>query len=206
MKSTRLPGLHYSAVYQPDRRIDFNGFFWECEGGNLLIDPMPLPPDQLAYVLERGGARWILVTNADHLRAAPELADELGAEIVAPEAEHERFGARSGCVKHWFEDRATLPGDLGRAIDVRWLGGGKSEREPAFVLEPLGAILFGDLVRSHESGRLRLLPEPKLSDPGRAAADVRALGADYRAVLLGDGDCIFLGAREALEELQSSLG
>ena len=205
MKSTRLPGVFYSAVYQPDRRIDFNGFLWVREGGNVLIDPMPLDDEQLAFVREAGGADWILVTNADHLRAAPELAESLGAKIAAAEAERPRFGEHEGRIAHWFTDRESLPAGLGADVDVRWLRGGKSAAEPAFVLEPLGALVCGDLLRSHESGRLRLLPDPKLSDAAQAAADVRALGTDFDAVLLGDGDCLFTGARAALTELADAL-
>ena len=205
MKSTNLPGLFYSGRYQADRRIDFNGFLWKRESGNVLIDPMPLDDDELAFVGEQGGARWILVTNADHLRAAPELARALGARVAAPEVERPRFGERAEHVDHWFEGRETLPDGLGREIDVRYLGGGKSEREAQLVLEPLGSLVCSDLIRSHESGTLRLLPEPKLADPARAAADVRALGTDFDAVLLGDGDCLFRGARAALEDLHARL-
>ncbi len=68
MKTTRIDGLHYWGAYQPDRRIDFNGWFWERAGGNVLIDPMPLDESQLAFIKERGGARWILVNNAEHMQ------------------------------------------------------------------------------------------------------------------------------------------
>lgn len=205
MKSTKLAGLFYSGRYQPDRRIDFNGFLWKRAGGNVLIDPMPLDEGEQAFLREQGGASWILVTNADHLRAAPELAQALGARIAAPEGERARLGDQAARVDHWFDGRDSLPDGLGSEIDVRYLGGGKSEREAQLVIEPLRALVCSDLIRSHESGVLRLLPEPKLSDAARAAADVRALGTDFDAVLLGDGDCLFHGARAALEELHASL-
>jgi glyoxylase-like metal-dependent hydrolase (beta-lactamase superfamily II) len=208
MKSTLLPGLCYWSEYQPDRRLDFNGFAWVGPGapeGGLLIDPLPLSPAALAWLREQGGARWILLTNFDHLRAAPELARLLSAQVVAPAQERGRFGAAGAAVDHWFGARDELPAPLRRSIDVRWLRGGKSEVEAAFVLEPLRTLLCGDLVRSHESGRLRLLPPPKLSAPALAAADVRALGCDYDALLLGDGDCLFRGARAALEQLAAEL-
>lgn len=205
MKSTCLPDLYYASVYQADRRIDFNGFLWKRPEGNVLFDPMPLTPDQLEFVREQGGARWILVSSVEHLRAAPELSELLGAEIVAPESERTRLGELASVVSHWFDGRDTLPGGLGAELAVHWLGGGKSEAEPVFVIEPMRAAIFGDLVRSHESGRLRLLPDPKLSDRERAIADVRALGVDFDAVLLGDGDCIFRDASAALRQLHADL-
>ena len=204
MKSTVLEGLYYSGEYQPDRRIDFNGFLWAREGGGVLIDPMPLSEPQAEFAAGTGSIDWILLTNFDHLRAAPELARRFGAKVVAPAAERGRFGEAASQVDHWFESRADLPGGLAEVVDVHLLHGGKSEVEAAFVLEPLRAVVFGDLVRSHESGRLRLLPEPKLSDAARALEDVRALPGPFEAVLLGDGDSLFLNAQGALDALTSA--
>ncbi|QDU65583.1 MBL fold metallo-hydrolase [Engelhardtia mirabilis] len=204
MKSTVLPDLYYSGVYQPDRRIDFNGFLWARSGGGVLIDPMSLDESQLAFAQGTGSIDWILLTGFDHLRAAPELAQRFGAQIAAPAGERGRFGEAADKVSHWFEGRDGLPGDLGQVIDVHLLHGGKSEVEAAFVLEPLRAVVFGDLVRSHESGRLRLLPEPKLSDGARALREVAQLPGPFDAVLLGDGDSLFRGAQAALEELTAA--
>lgn len=201
MKSTALADVYYAGAYQPERRIDFNGFLWARAGGGVLIDPMPLTPEQAEFAAGTGPIDWILLTNFDHLRAAPELAAHCGAKIVAPAGERERFGDRAALVDHWFERREDLPGDLAATIDVHLLRGGKSPVEAAFVLEPLRAVVFGDLVRSHESGVLRLLPEPKLADRARALADVAALPGPFAAVLLGDGDSLFNGAQDALDAL-----
>lgn len=204
MKSTVLPGLHYAGVWQPDRRIDFNGFLWARDGGGVLIDPMPMTAEQREFAAGTGSIDWILLTNFDHLRAAPELASHFGAKVAAPAGERERFGDAQSAVDHWFSSRDDLPGDLGRSIDVALLRGGKSAVEAAFVIEPLKAVVFGDLVRSHESGTLRLLPEPKLADRAQALADVSGLPGGLEAVLLGDGDCLFRGAQAALDELTAS--
>ncbi len=204
MKTTALEHVHTWPVWQADKRIDFNGFLWTRPKGNLLIDPMPLTDDQRAFLDERGGAARILVTNADHLRAAPELKAALGAELLAPQGDRERFGEHAPLIDHWFDD--VLPGELAALAEVRPLRGGKGPVEPALYLTAERAWLFGDLVRSHVSGRLMLLPEAKSTDPAQMAADVRALaGHEVDAVLLGDGDSLFRGAAEAWAELQASL-
>jgi glyoxylase-like metal-dependent hydrolase (beta-lactamase superfamily II) len=165
---------------------------------------MPLSPEELAELRDLGGARTIVVTNADHVRAAPELKEELGARIVAPECERERM--EGVAVDEWFTDADGLGPGLSERWEVHWLRGGKQPLEAAIYVPAQGLWIFGDAVRSHESGRLRLLPDPKIADRRELEASVKALaGRDVQAVLLGDGDCIFNGAREALDAFVESL-
>ena len=213
IKSTVLPALHTWNRFQPDRGIDFNGFLWAREAGGVLIDPMELDADGVAAVRELGGAAWILVTNADHLRAAPTQKGLFGAKVLAPEAERATIGAAAGVVDHWFEPGGPgtpgengLPGGLDQEIDVHLLAGGKSPGEVALYLHGPEALLFGDAVRSHVSGALRLLPDPKITDRAALVESLRPLAEHpARGILLGDGDSFFQhGAatyRAFLEEL-----
>ena len=193
MKKTLLPGLSYWGVYQEDRHIDFNGFFWRHPDGGILIDPMPLDDARCAELDEAGGVATILISNADHLRAALELKERFSATLLAPTVDRARFAAAADSVDAWFESADELPS----GIDVHWVRGGKSEAEPCFVLRELNAIFFADVVRSHVSGQLMLLPDAKLTD---RAAVIESLGflreTEFDAILLGDGDPILRGARE----------
>ena len=208
MKSTILEGLCTWSVWQPDRRIDFNGFYWSrphaqraakngaaggAERGGLFIDPMPLSADQIAFAREQGGARWTLVTNADHLRAAREVREAFGAEVLAPSADRERFGEHQGQVDRWFESAHDLPEPLRADIEVFGIRGGKSPVEIALHLKPIQALFFGDIVRSHVCGRLMLLPDAKLADKLCVVSDLAALAElPVQALLLGDGDSFYV--------------
>ncbi len=206
LKATRSEGLFYWGRPQLDRGIDFNGWLWRLPAGNVLLDPMPLDAGERARLLELGGARWILVTSLEHLRAAPALASELGAELWLPTGDRARLEEAGVSAAGWYEGEADLPAPLRDAVRVLPLPGGKSPVEPAFELLPARAVYFGDLVRSHESGRLRLLPEDKLADPAAARRAVAGLGdLDVDAVLLGDGDPILFRGGEALRELAREL-
>jgi len=208
MKSTVLDGLYYWGVYQPDRRIDFNGFYWAGVAGGVLIDPMPLPDGGAQLLAARGGARFIVLTNADHFRATAELAQETGARVLAPSGERGRFEAmgRAAAVDGYFESTADLPAELQEGIDVHPVRGGKSDVEAALFLRPVRALLFGDVVRCHASGRLTLLPDEKLADRAIVVRDLCALkGLAPRALLLGDGDSVFTGAEAAFAELLRGL-
>ena len=205
MKKTCIDGLHYWGRLQPDRQIDFNGFFWAREDGGVLFDPMELSADERGILESLGGAKHVILTNFDHLRAAAELKAELGLEVWAPAAERARFGEAASVIDHEYTAEGGLPAELGiQAFELR---GGKSEVEMALYIEPLRSLLFGDVVRSHEAGVLRLLPDPKVNDRTVLVEGVRALGSlDLRAVLLGDGDSHFYRADQAFAEFLESLG
>ena len=202
MKITRLPGLSTWAEFQSDRNIDFSGFHWATPAGGLLIDPMPLDAGQLAKLQERGGARWIFVTSAEHMRAAPQLAQSTGAKVIAMTQERARFENAATSVDLWIESTSDLPAELAELVDVIPLHGGKSPVEAALYLKPLEAFYFGDVIRSHESGTLRLLPDPKVQDMAALEHSLAPLtDRAPQAVLLGDGDSLYTGAAEALAEL-----
>ncbi|MEQ8765927.1 MAG: hypothetical protein RL885_18555 [Planctomycetota bacterium] len=206
MKRTRFTTLDTWGELQPDRRIDFNGFFWRRAAGNVLIDPMTPTDLCRSVVAESGGARWILLTNHDHWRSTSEWRELTGAEIVAPRGDRERFQDHAAQVAHWFGSDQPLPGNLAEDVVPTIIRGGKSEVEAAFLLGPLNVLLFGDVVRSHACGELRLLPEEKLSDPDLVRETLpRDFAAPLEAILLGDGDSLFRGAEITYRDFLAAL-
>src|ERR1700688_3160379 len=69
--------------WQPGANVFFNSFFIEAEGGNLIVDPLPLSEADAAQIDERGGAGWVVITNRDHERDAKNVAARFGAKIAA---------------------------------------------------------------------------------------------------------------------------
>ncbi len=204
VKKTAVEGLYYWGRYQPDRELDFNGTFWARPDGGVLFDPMELSAVERGVLAAKGGARFAILTNFDHLRATPALKDEFGLAVFAPAEERARFGERADVVDHWYGARGGLPPEL--EIDVHELRGGKSPVEAALYVRPLQTLLFGDLVRTHASGRLQLLPDAKLTDRARLVEGLRALGAlPLRAVVVGDGDSAWFHADAAYAELLASI-
>jgi glyoxylase-like metal-dependent hydrolase (beta-lactamase superfamily II) len=203
MKRLHRRDLFSWAVYSEKLDVDFNGFAWireGLEGGNVLIDPVPMTPHDRAHLAKLGGAGWIILTNGDHLRAARELAAELGAKIAGPAAEREKFPV--ACDK-WIADRdEPFPGLVAIALD-----GSKTPGELALVLDET-TLLCGDLVRAHRAGSLMLLLDQQgLKDRAKAAASIERLHAlpKIEAVLVGDGWCVFRDGRTLLGELAASL-
>jgi glyoxylase-like metal-dependent hydrolase (beta-lactamase superfamily II) len=181
--------------------IDFNGFAWVREGGNVLVDPLPLSEHDRKHLRELGGAAWIVLTNSSHVRGAKEIAAEFGSKLAGPAAERDTFPIP--CERWLKEGEELVPG-----LRVHELDGSKTPGELALVLEDT-TLIAGDLLRAHRAGELMLLkPEQGMKDAGKAAASLRRLLSYERlqSLLLGDGWCVFRDGHQRLQEFLSTLG
>lgn len=202
MKSLHRPDLFSWSTFDAERNVDFHGLCWVRAAGNVLIDPLPMSPHDLAHLQQLGGVAWILITNSDHTRAAQELAAQFGAQIAGPAAEAQSFPL--ACAR-WLSD-----GDQPfEGLKVLALDGSKTPGELAFLLDET-TLITGDLIRAHRAGALMLLPDAKLSNKQAALASLARLTQlpTVQAVLVGDGWQVFAGGAELLKHLlvQRQLG
>jgi glyoxylase-like metal-dependent hydrolase (beta-lactamase superfamily II) len=200
MKRMHRSDLFAWSVYSEKLDIDFSGYAWIREGGNVLIDPPPMTPHDLEHLTKLGGAKWIILSNSDHVRGAAELAPKFGAQLVGPAAERETFPLPC---QRWLSDgEEVVPGLWAFELD-----GSKTPGELALVLEET-TLICGDLLRSHRAGSLMLLlPEQKLADRGRALASIARLAARLprlEAILVGDGFSIYREGQKRLAEFLSA--
>ena len=198
MKRLHRGDLFGWSIFDESRNIDFHGVAWARRGGNVLVDPVPMSAHDEAHLRELGGAATIVVTNSDHVRDAAALAERFGAKVLGPRGEQDRFPIR--CDAWLDQDDAVVPGLIAHAVS-----GSKTPGELALTLDGT-TLVTGDLIRAHEGGRLCLLPDGKLADPGAARASARRLAAlpGIDAVLVGDGWPVFRRGAEALRELVDS--
>lgn len=187
MQALSLEGISMWSVWQPDRHMFFNSFFMQRADGNIVVDPLATTQEQLAFMRERGGARWIVITNRDHERNSRELSAALGAGIVTGKNEASLL---SGSV-----DRTVVDGEeIVPGVTAIELEGGKTPGEIALNLSRKAAIV-GDALWGDPAGSVRMPPDEKLIDPGKAALTLRKIWALRLEVLLvGDGACLFGGA------------
>ena len=188
MQPTVIPGVFMWSVWQPARRVFFNSYFLTVPGGNVVVDPLALLPEQSAEIAERGGAAWVIVTNRDHERMAREVAAQFGAKIAAGKGDAPLL---AGPVDRMLEDGDEAFAG-GRVVAFEGL---KSPGEIALSLPKHNAAIVGDALWGDPAGSLRLLDDDKLLDPRAAVMSLRKLWALRLDVLLvGDGACIFSGA------------
>ena len=188
MRQTVVPGVWSWSRWQPDRGLDFNGFFVEHADGNLVVDPVE-PDEETLAELGRRGVAAILVTNRDHERSSAALATATGAPVIA--------SALEGPLLSRATDRTVEPGELLFGWTVLGFEGLKTPGEIALVDRSRKAALVGDALWGKPAGALMLMP--KLADPDQAALSLRALRAGRpEHLLVGDGACIFGGAYDAI--------
>src|SRR3979411_3329183 len=82
MRQTVVPGVWSWSRWQPDRNLDFNGFFAESGDGNLVVDPVE-PDDATLTDLRARGVATRLIPHRDPALAAAAVSEATGAEIVA---------------------------------------------------------------------------------------------------------------------------
>jgi glyoxylase-like metal-dependent hydrolase (beta-lactamase superfamily II) len=188
MKSLHRPDLFAWSAFDRPRNVDFNGTLLVREGGNVAFDPMPVDEHDAAHIDALGGVAWVLISNADHVRAAAAFAARWGARIGAPAGDRDLPDLQGLAVDRWLDEGDGA--ELG--VTCLRLHGSKTPGELAFLLAPGDTLIAGDLVRGQRAGSLNALPEPKLADRARA-------------VLVGDGQSVFRDGARRLAELATSL-
>lgn len=195
MKRLHRKDLFGWSVFDEGLDIDFNSVAWIREGGNVLIDPLPLTPHDEEHLRSLGGAAWIVITNSAHVRAAEALAVKFGARLAGPADEKGEFPI--ACAR-WLEDgEEVVPGLVAFTLD-----GSKTPGELALLLER-STLIAGDLIRSHQAGSLMMLADAKLESKSDAERSVWRLldQKEIDAVLVGDGWHVFRDGWTRLHEV-----
>ncbi len=190
MRKTVVPGVWSWSCWQPDRGLDFNGFFVEAPDGNLVVDPIEPDEQTLAELRERGAAA-VLVTNRDHERSTAAVVTATGAQVIASALDAPLLSHRV--------DRTVVPGDVVFGWTVLGLDGFKTAGEIVLYDKARRAAIVGDALWGTPAGALTLMPDAKLADPQRAALSarkLRALPIDH--LLVGDGACVFGNAHAVI--------
>lgn len=165
------------SAWQPERGMPFNSYFLQTNGGNVVVDPLPLDAADIDRVRELGGVAKIVITNPDHVRASAQLRESFGATVVDAPADGEEI----------FEGAFALYTEHGKS------------KEFAVHLREKRAAIVGDALIGVPAGSLSLLPDEKLSDPAAFVMSLRRLWAlELRTLLPCDGYPIFSGADEAI--------
>ncbi|NOT11324.1 MAG: MBL fold metallo-hydrolase [Methylococcaceae bacterium] len=199
MKQLHRRDLFGWSKFDEARNLDFHSVLWLRDGGNVLIDPLPLSDHDHSHLQRLGGVHFIVITNSDHCRDAEHISNVTGALIYGPAAEEDCFPITC---KYWLEDNEEIvPG-----LVAYQLNGSKTPGELALLLDH-NTLITGDLIRCHVAGELCLLPDVKLTDRNEAIQSVKRIAnlPGIKAVLPGDGWPLFTHGGEALHRLARSL-
>ena len=190
MRQTVVPGVWSWSRWQPDRAMDFNGFFVASAEGNLVVDPIE-PGDALLDDLRARGVAAVVITNRDHERATAAVVAATGAQVIASALDAPSLAIGV--------DRTVAPGDVVFGWTVIGLDGFKTPGEIVLYDRARKAAIVGDALWGTPAGALTLMPDAKLADPERAALSARSLRArTIDHLLVGDGACVFGNAHEVI--------
>lgn len=199
MKQLHRKDLFGWSVFNEERDLDFHSVLWVRPEGNVLIDPLPLSAYDRKHLQALGGAKFVVITNFDHIRASWLIAQEYGAKLYGPAGDKDLISF--SCDVWLTGDEEIVPG-----LTAFRLTGSKTPGELALLLDN-DTLITGDLIRCHVGGELCLLPDAKLQDKNQAVASVKRLAAlpGIETVLPGDGWPLFHNGGDALRRLAALL-
>ncbi|PIQ98198.1 MAG: hypothetical protein COV67_00235 [Nitrospinae bacterium CG11_big_fil_rev_8_21_14_0_20_56_8] len=195
-----IPGVFTWSEFSGEKQLNFNGHFLKRQGESVLIDPPPLDEegqaelDALIENLRDFPLKGILLTNVHHDRGSRELAKRYSVPIWIHEADKALLEFKPDAT---FRDGETLPCGL-KVVHLR---DQKSPGESAFFDEAHKVLWVGDALIGKVPGKVNLLPADKYRDVNQAKKSLAVLlGYDFDALLVGDGEPILKGARNAVAE------
>ena len=104
--------------------------------GNILIDPVAMSDADSEHLAALGGAKSIVLTNADHEREAAVLQEQTGADVIVHEADADALSITP--VRTVQDREAVVPG-----LHAIHLSHGKSPGEIALYFPDKQMVLFG---------------------------------------------------------------
>lgn len=176
-----IPNAYFYARALSGQPLVSNSFFLVSDGGNVLIDPLPLDESTQAAMEERGGVSQVIVLTADREAAAQETATRYGATIVTTLGHRERFASGLIAVRLLHQRR---------------------EEEFALSMPDVRTIIVGDSLLGTPAGALSMPPDGEYPDVVRAALGLRRiLRENAETMLVSQGQSLFANAYETLYRL-----
>lgn len=184
--------------YDPAVKADLYSTAIATSAGLFLVDPILLEPDAMGRLIASSVIGGIVVTNANHCRAASQLAEELGTTIFShPMACSDCKFPRSRAL------RESLAVDL-RAIEIE----GAAPGEIALCHDrDGGTIIMGDALINFEPYGFTFLPAKYCSKPREMRRSLRQLlDYEFEQMFFAHGTPLIGGAKKRLEQLLTKGG
>ena len=190
-------GLFCWSAYDPANKVDLSGSALRVDGKLILVDPTPLEPAALDALTAGATPAGIVLTNANHARAAGAFQRRYGAPVwMAAEA-----AAAAGLTPD-----EVIPAAGGSIVDGRLeaipLPGAAAGEMALHSPQVGGALIVGDALIHLPTHGFGVLPDKYCIDPRALRRSLAGLLAwPFDALLFAHGEPILHGARKRLAAL-----
>lgn len=189
------PGLYLWQAYDPTVKADLYSSAILTTEGVFLVDPIPLADGPLADLSNENSIVGILVTNTNHLRAAPQFSEKFSVPIFAsPESFPDKTPPSFGKV---------ADGDkVSDELHVIGVDGAVPGEIVLYHAPNGGTLIVGDALINFEPYGFTFLPRKYCSDEKQMRRSLQKLpGYKAARMLFAHGTPILSGANERLERL-----
>jgi glyoxylase-like metal-dependent hydrolase (beta-lactamase superfamily II) len=180
--------------YEPAVKADLCAHAFLTPQGWVLIDPIPLREEPLAELRREADIAAIILTNANHERAAEDFRQNTGVPIYAHAAAK---GETTIEVNHWIQDEAQTFGFT--AIHLPGFAAGEIALHST---DGQGTMMMGDALINLEPHGFAMLPDKYCGNPKVARKSLqKLLQFSFEVMTFAHGLPVISGARQRLEQL-----
>ena len=180
--------------YDPSAKVDLSSHAYLTPEGWVLIDPIPLQDEALAELCGPEKIAAILLTNANHERAAVDYHKKSGARIIAHAGAQNALSVK---VDQWIHDGEDIFG-----LTAVHLPGFVEGEIALYAPDAGGVMLMGDALINLQSTGFTLLPDKYCDDPKLARKSLqKLLQFSFEVMTFAHGLPIIAGARRQFEQL-----
>jgi hypothetical protein len=174
-------GVFYWEAYDPAVKTDLSCCAIRTAEGLVFVDPIPLAPPALAELLDLAGSvpLCVLVTNANHLRAAADFRERFGIPLLA----HAQAAPELGATPDRLVSADELIGGSLRVLEMEGAAAGE------IALYAAGRSLhFGDAMINVAPYGLTPLPKKYALNHPRLVRSLRIVAElDYHLLTFAHG-------------------
>lgn len=185
-------GLFFWQGYDSSVKTNLGCCAVALEPGLIFVDPLPLAESALEELTSQSKPASILLTNANHERAAADFARRFSMPVFAHQEARDEVQA-----DHWLADGETV---FENARVIHLPGFAKGE----IALHRGDCLFLGDALINAESHGFSMLPDKYCSNPKLARKSLeKLLPLPFELMLFAHGLPIVSGAHQRLETLLS---
>lgn len=194
-----LPGLFIWRAYDPAAKADLFSSALTTASGIYIVDPVPLEDSQLALLHAKKSVAGIIVTNANHQRAAADYSEKFSVPICA---RRETLPDQKPLRLIEFGRGAKIGDDL-EAIGIE---GAVAGEVALYHRANGGTLVVGDALINFEPYGFTFLPRKYCLNEKEMRWSLRKLLAcEAERMLFAHGTPILSGASGRLQQLFGSL-